>query len=118
TPDNNPKLDELVGYAIRYFEDFVKPTKSFRAPTDQERVAMEDLAKRLEAAETGADGEALQSIVYATGMDHGFEPLRAWFQGLYQVLLGQDQGPRFGSFAAIYGVDATVSMIREKLASA
>ncbi|MEL7272330.1 MAG: lysine--tRNA ligase [Pseudomonadota bacterium] len=118
TPDNNPKLDELVGYAIRYFEDFVKPTKSFRSPTDQERAAMEDLAKRLEEAEAGSDGEALQSIVYATGMDHGFEPLRAWFQGLYQVLLGQDQGPRFGSFAAIYGVDATVSMIREKLASA
>lgn len=118
TPDNNPKLDELVGYAIAYFNDFVKPTKSFRAPTDQERKAMEDLADRLAAAEENADGEALQSIVYAAGMDHGFEPLRSWFQALYQVLLGQDQGPRFGSFAAIYGVDATVTMIRERLAEA
>ena len=116
TPETNPKLDELVGFAIRYFEDFVRPAKTFREPTAQERAAMEDLASRLEAAPDDADGEALQTIVYAVGMDHGFEPLRAWFSALYQVLLGEEQGPRFGSFAALYGRERTVALIRDGLA--
>ncbi len=115
TPKNNPKLSELVGYAIRYFEDFVKPHKAFRAPTDQERAAMDDLANRLDAMAADSDGEALQTEVYAVGKDHNFENLREWFQALYQVLLGQDQGPRFGSFVALYGKDQTVAMIREAL---
>lgn len=116
TPQNNPKLDELVGFAIRYFEDFVKPAKTFRAPSDQERKAMEDLAVRLDAMDDDANGETLQSEVFAVGKDHGFENLREWFQALYQVLLGQDQGPRFGSFVALYGKSATVEMIKEALA--
>ncbi len=115
TPQNNPKLDELVGYAIRYFEDFVKPDKQFRAPSNQERAAMDDLANRLDAMDKHSDGEALQTEVFAVGKDHGFENLREWFQALYQVLLGQDQGPRFGSFAALYGKDQTVAMIRDAL---
>ena len=115
TPQNNPKLDELVGYAISYFEDFVKPNKNFRAPTDQERGAMDDLAKRLSNMSPDADAEALQTEVFAVGKEHGFENLREWFQALYQVLLGQDQGPRFGSFTALYGKDATVVMINEAL---
>ncbi|MDD9910102.1 MAG: lysine--tRNA ligase [Ahrensia sp.] len=117
TPQNNPKLDELVGYAIAYFEDFVKPTKEFRAPTDQERAAMADLAERLAAMPTDSDAEALQTETFSVGKDHGFDNLRGWFQALYQVLLGQDQGPRFGSFAAVYGKEETVAMIRERLAT-
>ncbi|MFD0917324.1 lysine--tRNA ligase [Pseudahrensia aquimaris] len=117
TPENNPKLDELVGYAIQYFQDFVKPAKSFRAPTDQERAAMADLAKRLAAMPDDADAEALQTETFSVGKEHGFENLREWFQALYQVLLGQDQGPRFGSFAALYGKAATIKMIDEALAA-
>lgn len=116
TAENNPKLDELVGCAIHYFEDFVKPNKKFRSPNAQERTAMDDLATRLAAMPDDASGETLQSEVYAVGKDHGFENLREWFQALYQVLLGQDQGPRFGSFAALYGKQATVTMIQEALA--
>jgi len=116
TPQNNPKLDELVGFAIRYFQDFVKPAKTFRAPSKQERKAMEDLATRLDAMADDANGETLQSEVFAVGKDHGFENLREWFQALYQVLLGQDQGPRFGSFVALYGKSSTVVMIKEALA--
>ncbi|MEM8749814.1 MAG: lysine--tRNA ligase [Pseudomonadota bacterium] len=116
TPDNNPKLDELVGYAITYFEDFVKPSKTFRPPTTQERAAMEDLAKRLAGMPAESSGEDLQTMVYSVGKDHGFENLREWFQALYQVLLGQDQGPRFGSFAALYGTGPTVTMINDALA--
>lgn len=111
SPDSHPMLDALVGYAIRYFEDFVKPTKSFRAPTDQERTAMEDLKNRLAALDPSSDGETIQTEIFSVGKEHGFENLREWFQALYQVLLGQDQGPRFGSFAALYGLDKTVAMI-------
>ena len=115
SPETNPKLDELVGLAIRYFEDIVRPTKSFREADAKERAAMADLAARLRAAPEGADGETLQTIVYAVGKEHGFEPLRDWFSALYQVLLGQDQGPRFGSFAALYGRERTAAMIEERL---
>ena len=84
----------------------------YRAPDAKEKAALEDLAGRLKAlpADT-TDGETIQNEVYAVGKDHGFEPLRAWFQGLYEVLLGQSQGPRFGSFAAIYGLPKTIELI-------
>lgn len=113
--DTHPKLDEMVGYAIRYFEDFVKPNKVFRAPSDQERAALTDLRVKLDALPRDADGETIQNEVYAVGKEHEFEPLRAWFQALYQVLLGQDQGPRFGSFGALYGLDETSTLIGQAL---
>lgn len=111
SPETSPKLDQMVGYAIRYFEDFVKPHKTFRIPNDQERAAMEDLAQRLGRMDRSIDADALQTEVFTVGKDHGFENLRDWFKALYQVLLGQDQGPRFGSFIALYGVDETIRLI-------
>ena len=72
---------------------------------------MEDLVGRLKAWDGGLDDEALQSMVFAVGKAHGFEPLRAWFAALYDVLLGASQGPRFGSFAAIYGLPQTIELI-------
>lgn len=119
SPETHPKLDEMVGYAIRYFNDFVKPNKKFRAPNDKERSAIEDLGKRLgEEALLGTsiDADGLQTLVFSVGKDHGFENLREWFQALYQILLGQDQGPRFGSFIAIYGIEKTRTMIDDALA--
>ena len=116
TPESQPLLDRLAGYAINYYEDFVKPAKTFRAPDDKERAAMLDLRGRLAALPAGClDAELIQNEVFAVGKDHGFEPLRAWFQALYEVLLGQSQGPRFGSFAAIFGLDRTIALIDEKL---
>jgi len=117
SPETQPLLDRLAGYAINYYEDFVKPTKTFRAPTDQERAAMLDLLAKLKAMPADApDAELIQNEVFEVGKTHGFDPLRAWFQALYEVLLGQSQGPRFGSFAAIFGIDRTVALIEEKLA--
>ncbi len=112
TPENEPLLDQLMDRALNYYEDFVKPTKAYRLPDAREQAALEDLAGRLKAlpADT-TDGETIQNEVYAVGKEHGFEPLRAWFQGLYEVLLGQSQGPRFGSFAAIYGLPKTIELI-------
>lgn len=115
--ESQPLLDRLAGYAINYYEDFVKPTKTFRAPTDQERTAMLDLLAKLKAMPADTpDAELIQNEVFEVGKTHGFDPLRAWFQALYEVLLGQSQGPRFGSFAAIFGIDRTIALIEEKLA--
>jgi lysyl-tRNA synthetase class 1 len=116
TPDSEPLLDRLVGYAIHYYEDFVLPAKRFRAPTDQERAAFADLVSRLKALPADCtDGETIQNEVYEVGKAAGFEPLRNWFQALYEVLLGQSQAPRFGSFAAIYGLGNTIALIEKAL---
>jgi lysyl-tRNA synthetase class 1 len=116
SPEANPGLDKLVGFALRYYEDFVAPTKIYRAPDARERAALEDLASRLEAMDGVRDGKIVQDAVYEVGKAHGFEPLRAWFAALYEVLLGQSQGPRFGSFAALFGCAQTAAMIRGALA--
>lgn len=116
TPENHPELDRLVGYAINYFHDFVKPNKSYRALTEAERPAFEQLADRLEAMGPNTDGGELQTLVYEIGKTHEFENLRDWFKALYEVLLGESQGPRFGSFIALYGVAETAALVRRALA--
>ena len=116
TPETEPTLDRLTGYAINYYEDFVKPSKKFRAPDDKERAAMTALVARFKALPADADAETIQNNVFEVGKDAGFEPLRGWFQALYEVLLGQSQGPRFGSFAAIFGLERTISLIERALA--
>ena len=117
SPEANPQLDAAAGYAVKYFKDFVAPQRAFRAPTDKERAAMDDLAARLRAWDGGTDPEALQTMVFAVGTAHGFEPLRDWFTALYEVLLGQSQGPRFGGFIALYGVDETIALIDKALSA-
>jgi lysyl-tRNA synthetase class 1 len=138
SPEANPDLDAAAGFAIRYYNDFVKPTRVFRLPTEQEAAAMRalseclgDAEKALEAiarknAQEGKDAdlpavdwhddEFLQSIVFAIGKLHGFEPLRAWFAALYEVLLGASQGPRFGGFIALYGIEETKALIAKGVA--
>ena len=116
TPENNPLLDRLVGHAIAYYRDFVKPAKAYRAPSGQERAAMADLVAKLRALPADADSATIQNEVYAAGKEHEFENLRDWFGALYEVLFGQKQGPRFGSFAALYGVPETIALIERALA--
>jgi lysyl-tRNA synthetase class 1 len=118
TPESEPMLDRLADYAINYYEDFVLPAKRFRAATEAERAAFADLAARLRALPPGCkDAEAIQNEVYEAGKAAGFEPLRSWFQALYEVLLGSSQGPRFGSFAAIFGLAETIALIEKALSS-
>lgn len=129
TPQTHPELDRLVGYAIRYFEDFVKPAKVFRAPDEVEAEALQALSAKLGTLPADADGETIQNALLdvARGIeryqDHAKKSPEggpgvsvAFFQMIYQVLLGQDRGPRFGSFAALYGVDNTRELIRRALA--
>ncbi|MCA3509705.1 MAG: lysine--tRNA ligase [Rhodobacter sp.] len=118
TPETHPDLDAAAGFALRYYRDFVAPTRRFRAPGDKERSALIDLRQRLAAWTGGLDAEALQTMVFAVGTDHGFDPLRDWFTALYEVLLGASQGPRFGGFVALYGVDETVALIDRALSGA
>jgi lysyl-tRNA synthetase class 1 len=118
SPEGNPDLDAAAGHALRYFDTFVAPTRKFRAPTEKERAAMQDLRGRLAAWDGGLDAEALQTMVFAVGTEHGFDPLRDWFTALYEVLLGATQGPRFGGFIALYGVTETVALIDRALAGA
>ena len=116
TPENLPKLDLMVGYAVNYFHDFVKPAKSYRAATDVEATALADLASKLEVlGHEPMTAEELQTLVYDIGKAHGFENLRDWFRALYEVLLGEAQGPRFGSFIALYGIKETAGLIRRAL---
>ncbi len=115
SPETHPDLDAAAGFALRYFEDFVAPNRVFRLPTELEREALSDLRDRLAAWDGPLDGEALQAEVFACGRER-FEPLRDWFKALYQVLLGADQGPRFGTFIALYGVAETAALIDRGLA--
>lgn len=118
SPDSDPLLDKLVRYAIAYYNDFVLPHKTYRSPADVERGALEALKNRLESVDAGASAEDLQNIVYEIGKanEEAFPSLRDWFKTLYQVLLGQDQGPRMGSFIALYGVEETLALLNRVLA--
>jgi len=114
-PETHPALDAAAAGAVRYFEDFVQPEKTYRHPTERERAALTDLRDRLAGWDGPADAEALQDMVFAVGKAHGFEPLRTWFGALYEVLLGASQGPRFGGFVALYGVGETAALIDRAL---
>ena len=129
SPEKNPELDRLAGYAIRYFDDFVRPSKVFRAPDEVERDALEKLAGALAVLPQGADGETIQNAALnvarrieryqdhsKTAPEGGPGVSVAFFQMIYQVLIGQERGPRFGSFAALYGVAETHALIRRALA--
>jgi lysyl-tRNA synthetase class 1 len=110
----HPTLDQAVGFAVRYYNDFVKPTKIYRAASELEREALLDLRNQLNSYDSELDAEALQSIVFACGRER-FDPLRDWFKAIYEVLLGANQGPRFGGFIALYGVKESVKLIDEAL---
>ncbi len=128
TPATHPKLDAMVGYAINYYRDFVLPTKAFRDPAEQERTALFDLRDALSNMPVDSTPEKIQDVVYEIGRREPFldEKKKAkdgkpgvsleWFNMLYQVLLGQEKGPRFGSFVAAYGLKNTVDMIDGALA--
>jgi lysyl-tRNA synthetase class 1 len=129
-PETHPKLDSLVRYAIHYFRDFVLPTKQFRHPTDAERAALIDLRDALSQLPADTPAEKIQEVIYEVGRREPFLDKTGkikskdgkpgvsldWFNLLYQVLLGQEKGPRFGSFVSIYGLQNTIALIDGALA--
>lgn len=129
TPKTHPELDQLVGHAIRYFDDFVRPTKTFRPADEVEREALKALDAALGTLPADAGGEAIQNASLNVArkieryQDHSKQSPEggpgvsgAFFQMIYQVLIGQERGPRFGSFAALYGVAETRALIQQALA--
>jgi lysyl-tRNA synthetase class 1 len=113
--DTHAELDELIGLAVNYARDFVVPTLQRRAPNEMEAAALRDLDSELAKLPADAGGEPIQNIVFEVGKRHPFESLRGWFQALYETLLGSSQGPRMGSFIALYGIDNSRRMIAEAL---
>lgn len=114
--ENTPLLARMVKYALAYYHDFILPQKQFRAPNDKERAAIIALRAALVAlGDNVRDGETIQNEVYRIGKEFEFENLRDWFKALYEVLLGQETGPRFGNFAALFGIKSTIELIDEKL---
>ena len=111
-----PELDALIGHALAYNRDYVAPTLQRRKPEGIEVAALERLDRELANAPADSSAVDLQNIVYAIGNEGGFDPLRAWFGALYETLLGSTQGPRMGSFIALYGIDNTRTLIAEALA--
>lgn len=116
-PVTDPALLRLIEAAVNYNRDFVAPTLAKRAPVGGEVLALTELDAQLAAAPEGADAEALQTMVYEIGKreEFGFESLRDWFRALYETLLGSEQGPRMGSFIALYGIEPTRKLIAEAL---
>jgi lysyl-tRNA synthetase, class I len=129
SPATHPRLDRMVGYAVRYFRDFVRPAKSYRAPDDIERQALEALSRGLGELPADASAETIQATLYDIARTiPRYQDLKAktatperpgvsndWFNMLYQVLLGEPRGPRFGSFVALYGIEETRALIAKAM---
>jgi len=115
TPESHPELAVLVERALAYYRDFVAPNKRYRAPDARDRAALSELRRYLASLGDRPSAEEIQAELYAIGRRHGYAPLRTWFKTLYEVLLGQSEGPRFGSFIAHYGAANTVDLIDRAL---
>jgi len=118
SPETDPELDELIGLAVNYARDLVAPTLKRRAPSEMEAKALRDLDNELAKLPPDSSAENIQTQVFEVGKRHPFESLRGWFQALYETLLGSSQGPRMGSFIALYGIDKSRKLIAEALGSA
>ena len=114
SPETDSELDQLIGLAVNYARDFVVPNLKKRPPTAEEAAALRDLDSELAKLPADADAEAIQHLVFEVGKQHyGKDKLRDWFQALYETLLGSSQGPRMGSFIALYGIDNSRRLIDE-----
>ncbi|MFP6779391.1 MAG: lysine--tRNA ligase [Alphaproteobacteria bacterium] len=118
TNDNNksdPLMNNLIEKALQYYKDFIAPNKKYKKPNENEIIALQSLNKRLIKLNNSSDSEEIQSEVYETGKEHNYEELKEWFSTLYEILLGQTQGPRIGSFIALYGCNETIELINKAI---
>jgi len=115
SPETHPELDNRLDFALAYFRDFIADSLRHRPPTETEAAALRDFDARLAALPRDADAETIQTEVYEVGKAHPFESLRDWFRALYEILLGTSQGPRMGSFIALYGIEGSRKLIAEAL---
>ncbi len=115
-PESNPILDSLTKHAIKFFKDKLKPKKIYKKPTEKEKKALTKLAQAIEKINDNTPPEEIQTIVYSTGKENGYEKnLRDWFKLIYQVLFGDIDGPRMGFFISFFGVQETIKLIKDKI---
>tara|TARA_B110000211_G_scaffold103043_1_gene119927 strand:+ start:1908 stop:3470 length:1563 start_codon:yes stop_codon:yes gene_type:complete len=116
TPKKNPILDNLTEYAINYFQDKVEPNKKFKTPNTEEKIALKNLVTKLNSVSPNSKPEEIQTIVYSTGKENGYElNLRDWFKLIYEVLFGEQDGPRMGFFISFFGIKETIELINNKI---
>ena len=112
----NPIFDQLINYAIKYFNDVVKLNKKFKKPNQEEKLALNNLAEKLRGCNESMSPEAIQTIVYSVGKENGYkENLRDWFKMIYEVIFGDENGPRLGFFISFFGVKETIDLIKNKI---
>ena len=110
----HPILDSLIVYALKYFKDIVQPNKKYRKPNEKEKKALQDLISRLKNCEKQLDPEAIQTIVYSVGKENGYsENLREWFKAIYEIIFGDQDGPRMGFFISFFGIKETIELINK-----
>ena len=115
-PQDHKILDSLTEYAINYFKDKVEPNKIFKNPNDKEKQALKSLADKLKKLDQNLKPEDIQTIIYSTGKENGYEKnLRDWFKLIYQVLFGEEDGPRMGFFVSFFGLQETIRLINDKI---
>ena len=112
----HPIFDKLVGYAIKYFNDVIKLQKKYKKPNNDERLALEALIKTLDKCNEKMTPEDIQTLIYSTGKENGYsENLRDWFKLIYQVIFGDENGPRMGFFISFFGIKETKDLIIDKI---
>tara|TARA_B100001093_G_scaffold323289_1_gene308472 strand:- start:248 stop:868 length:621 start_codon:yes stop_codon:yes gene_type:complete len=113
---DHPIFDNLIGYAIKYFNDVIKLQKKYKKPDPREKLALKALIKTLDDCNDKMPPEDIQTLIYSTGKENGYsENLRDWFKLIYEVVFGDENGPRMGFFISFFGVDETKKLIREKI---
>ena len=113
---DHPIFDNLIGYAIKYFNDVIKIQKKYKKANDSEKKALEALIKTLDECNDKMLPEDIQTLIYSTGKDNGYsENLRDWFKLIYEVVFGDENGPRMGFFISFFGVNETKELIKEKI---
>jgi lysyl-tRNA synthetase class 1 len=113
---DHPIFDKLVGYAIKYFNDVIKLQKKYKKPNDNEKLALEALVKTLDKCNDKMSPEDIQTLIYSTGKENGYsENLRDWFKLIYEVVFGDENGPRMGFFISFFGVNETKDLILNKI---
>ncbi len=110
-----PLIQRLLEYGVEYYKKFVLPKKNYRSPSKIERIGFLKVIEMLESIDHRSEAEEIQTKIYEIGMELKFENLKEWFSGFYQVILGQEQGPRLGSFIKFYGIQKTIELLNEKI---
>ena len=114
--NNYPIFDKLVGYAIKYFNDVIKKNKKYKKPNEKEKKALDSLVKTLDNCNDEMSPEDIQTLIYSTGKENGYEKnLRDWFKLIYEVIFGDENGPRMGFFISFFGVNETKQILKNKI---